>query len=150
LTLQSPFNPFADANGNIFVVPGDHLTGIPNFRFKLGAEYQVTKPWKVGADLNVVGAQYLVHDDTNQSPMVPGYHVLNLHTSYQITPNIEVFGLINNVLNERYYVQGTFFETGGFQSANSNVNNLQASLTDPRTFLPGMPLAAYAGLKVKF
>jgi iron complex outermembrane receptor protein len=29
LTLQSPFNPFADANGNIFVVPGDHLTGIP-------------------------------------------------------------------------------------------------------------------------
>ena len=29
LTLQSPFNPFADANGNIFVVPGDHLTGHP-------------------------------------------------------------------------------------------------------------------------
>src|SRR5262249_42172873 len=25
LTVQSPFNPFADANGNIFVVPGDHI-----------------------------------------------------------------------------------------------------------------------------
>jgi hypothetical protein len=34
LTLQSPFNPFADANGNIFVVPGDHIPGIPDFRFK--------------------------------------------------------------------------------------------------------------------
>lgn len=82
--------------------------------------------------------------------MVPGYQVLNLHTSYQVTPNIEIFGLINNVLNQHYYVQGTFFQTGGLQSANSSVNNLQASLTDPRTFLPGMPLAAYAGLKVKF
>ena len=29
LTLSSPNNPFADAIGNIFVVPGDHLTGIP-------------------------------------------------------------------------------------------------------------------------
>ena len=55
--LSSPINPFADANGNIFVVPGDHLTGIPDFRFKLGAEYQVTKPWKIGADLNVIGSQ---------------------------------------------------------------------------------------------
>ena len=70
LTLQSPFNPFADANGNISVVPGDHLTGIPNFRFKLGAEYQVTKPWKVGADLNVVGSQWLVGDKSNQNPKV--------------------------------------------------------------------------------
>jgi iron complex outermembrane receptor protein len=34
LTLSSPFNPYADANGNIFVVPGDHLTGIPDFRFE--------------------------------------------------------------------------------------------------------------------
>ncbi len=32
LTLSSPFNPFADANGNIYVVPGDHLrrhSGLP-------------------------------------------------------------------------------------------------------------------------
>ena len=63
LILSSPNNPFADANGNIFVVPGDHLTGIPDFRFKLGAEYQVTKPWKIGADLNVIGSQWIVGDE---------------------------------------------------------------------------------------
>lgn len=28
-TLSSPFNPYADANGNIFVHPGDHIPGIP-------------------------------------------------------------------------------------------------------------------------
>ena len=72
LTLQSPFNPFADANGNIFVVPGDHLTGIPDFRFKLGAEYQITNPWKFGADLNVIGSQWLVGDESNQNPKDAG------------------------------------------------------------------------------
>jgi iron complex outermembrane receptor protein len=76
--------------------------------------------------------------------------VLNLHTSYQVTPKIEVFGLINNVLNQHYYAGGTFFETGGFASTTSGVTNLLASLTDPRTFVPGMPLAAYAGIKVRF
>ncbi len=63
LTLSSPFNPFADANGNTFVTPGDHLTGIPDFRFKAGAEYQITKVWKFGADLIVTGSQYLVGDE---------------------------------------------------------------------------------------
>jgi iron complex outermembrane recepter protein len=72
LTLQSPFNPFADANGNIFVVPGDHIPGIPDFRFKLGGEYQITKPWKFGADLNVIGSQWLVGDQSNPEPETAG------------------------------------------------------------------------------
>jgi iron complex outermembrane recepter protein len=156
ITLSSPNNPNAltDPNNDdvqfVNVKPGDHIPGIPASRFKAGVEYAATDAWKVGGDLNVVGSQYLVHDDTNQSPKVPAYAVLNLHTSYQVTPKVEVFGLINNVLNQHYYVAGTFFETGGFASTTSGVTNLLASLTDPRTFVPGMPLAAYAGVKVRF
>jgi iron complex outermembrane receptor protein len=97
-----------------------------------------------------VGSQWLVHDDTNQSPKVPAYTVVNLHTSYQLTPNIEIFGLINNVFNQQYYLGGTFLETGGFASTTRGVPNLMAQLTDPRTFVPGMPLSAYAGMRVKF
>ena len=138
LTLQSPFNPFADANGNIFVVPGDHLTGIPNFRFKLGAEYQVTKPWKVGADLNVIGSQWLVGDESNQNPKVPPYWVVNLNSSYKITENVEVFGLVRNLFDQHYYVFGTFFDVTSFPYLN---------LTDPRTFTPGIPFAAYLGVR---
>jgi iron complex outermembrane receptor protein len=156
ITLFSPNNPNAltDPNNDdvqfVNVKPGDHIPGIPAVRFKAGAEYAFTDAWKVGADLNVVGSQYLVHDDTNQSPKVPAYAVLNLHTSYQVTPNIELFGLINNVLNQHYYLGGSFFETGGFPSTTAGVTNLLASLSDPRTFVPGMPLAAYAGVKVRF
>jgi iron complex outermembrane receptor protein len=101
LTLSSPFNPYADANGNIFVVPGDHLTGIPDFRLKLGAEYRITDPWKLGADLNVIGSQYLVGDESNQNPKIPAYWVVNLHSSYQISKNFEVFGLVKNLFNQR-------------------------------------------------
>jgi iron complex outermembrane receptor protein len=140
LTLSSPFNPYADANGNIQVVPGDHLTGIPDFRFKAGAEYQVTAPWKIGADINVVGSQYLVGDESNQNPKMPAYWVVNLHSSYQVSRNVEVFGLVRNLFNQHYYVYGTFFDVTSFPYLN---------LTDPRTFVPGMPLAAYAGVRAK-
>jgi iron complex outermembrane receptor protein len=154
-TLSSPGNPNAltDPNNDdvqfINVKPGDHIPGIPAHRFKAGIEYLATDAWKVGADVNVVGSQWLVGDSTNQSPKVSAYAVVNLHTSYRITPNIEVFGLINNVFNQRYYLGGTFFETGGFTSA-GGAPNLMAQLSDPRTFVPGMPLAAYAGIRAKF
>ena len=138
LTLQSPFNPFADANGNISVVPGDHLTGIPNFRFKLGAEYQVTQPWKIGADLNVVGSQWLVGDESNQNSKMAPYWTVNLHSSYKVTDNVEVFGLVRNLFDQHYYVYGTFFDVTSFPYLN---------LTDPRTFVPGIPFAAYMGVR---
>ena len=138
LTLQSPFNPFADANGNIFVVPGDHIPGIPDFRFKLGGEYQITKPWKFGADLNVIGSQWLVGDQSNQNPKLPAYWVVNLHSSYQVTENVEVFGLVRNLFDQHYSVYGTFFDVTSFPYLN---------LTDPRTFVPGIPFAAYVGVR---
>jgi iron complex outermembrane receptor protein len=153
-TLSSPNNPNAQVDpvsGTEFVnvKPGDHIPGIPAHRFKAGVEYNVTDAWKIGGDLNFVGSQWLVHDDTNQSPKVPAYTVVNLHTSYKVTQNIELFGLINNVFNQRYYLGGSFYETGGFASA-GNAPNLMAQLTDPRTFVPGAPLAAYAGIRAKF
>jgi iron complex outermembrane receptor protein len=149
LTLSSPDNPAADANGNIFVVPGDHIPAIPAHRFKAGAEYDVTEAWKIGADLNVTGSQYLIHDDANQNPAVPAYWVVNLHSSYQVRKNVEVFALVNNLFNQRYYAAGTFFNTAGFNSNTFGGANFLV-LNDPRTFVPGMPLAAYTGVRAKF
>jgi iron complex outermembrane receptor protein len=149
LILSSANNPAANANGNIFVFPGDHIPAIPAYRFKAGAEYAVTDAWKFGADVYAVGSQYLIHDDANQNPKVPAYAVLNLHTSYQITKNVEVFALVNNLLNQHYYVAGTFFNAGGYNSNTFGGNNFLV-LNDPRTFLPGMPFAAYAGVRAKF
>ena len=37
LTISSPNNPAANANGDIFVTPGDHIPAVPSQQFKLGA-----------------------------------------------------------------------------------------------------------------
>jgi iron complex outermembrane recepter protein len=149
LTLSSPNNPAANAGGNIFVNPGDHIPAIPAHRFKAGADYNVTDRWKIGADLNVVGSQHLIHDDADQNPKVPAYWVVNLHGSYQVSRNVEVFGLVNNLFNQHYDAAGTFFSTAGFNSNTFGGNNFLV-LNDPRTFVPGMPIAAYAGVRAKF
>jgi iron complex outermembrane recepter protein len=151
LVLSSPNNPFADSAGHIFVVPGDRIPGIPAHRFKAGVEYNPTSAWTIGADLNVVGSQYLIHDDANQNPKVPAYAVVNLHSSYQLTKDVQLFGLVNNLFNSHYYAAGTFFDKGGFTSNSLNPAAPPfLALNDPRTFVPGMPLAAYAGVRAKF
>ena len=145
LTLPSPNNPAAslDAEGNrfIFVTSGDHIPAAPQHRFKAGIEYAVADSWKFGVDLNAVGSQFLIGDQSNQNPKVPPYAVVNLHGSYQVNKNVEVFAMVQNLLNQHYYTTGTFFSTGSVPFLN---------LTDPRMFVPGMPLAAYAGVRAKF
>jgi iron complex outermembrane recepter protein len=138
LILSSPNNPYADANGLIYVAPGDHIPAVPDYRAKAGVDYKITDAWKFGADLNVIGSQYLVGDQANQNQKVPAYWVVNLHTSYQATKNIELFALVRNLFDRHYVTFGTFFQTDSFPYLN---------LTDPRTFLPGMPFAVYAGLR---
>jgi iron complex outermembrane recepter protein len=89
----------------------------------------------------MIGSQYLVGDQANQNPKVPAYWVVNLHSSYQVTKNVEAFGLVRNLFDRHYLTYGTFFQTDSFPYLN---------LTDLRTFLPGMPLAAYAGIRARF
>ena len=149
MELQSPNNPAADATGNSQVVPGDHIPGLPSQRFKAGAEYMITDSWTLGVDVNFIGSQYLIHDDSNQNPKVPAYWVANLHTSYQLTKEVELFGLIQNLFNQHYYSVGTFFNAAGFNTNTFGAPNSFA-LNDPRTFVPGMPFAAYAGIRAKF
>jgi iron complex outermembrane receptor protein len=141
LTLASPNNPFQDSNGNISVHPGDHLPSIPQHRFKAGIEYAMPEAWTLGASLNVTGSQFLVGDEANQNPKVPAYWVVNLYGSYKLARNVEVFGLVQNLFNQRYYTAGTLFATDQIGFLN---------LTDPRAFTPGAPLAAYGGLRVTY
>jgi iron complex outermembrane recepter protein len=142
-SLSSPNNPMADANGDIFVMPGDKIPGIPLHQFKTGAEYAATEAWKIGADLVVVGSQYYVGDDSNQNPKLPAYSYVNLHSSYQVTKEVQVFGLVNNVFNQKFATYGTFFDPTTVTNAISTV------LTDQRTVTPSQPLSVYLGLRAK-
>ena len=145
LTLGSN-SPYADANGNIYVTPGDQIPMIPHHRFKLGGDYSVTKDFKVGVDLVAVGSQYYAGDASNQFEQLPAYAVVNADASYQVTKNIQVYALVENVLNNHYYTYGTFFDT----SQIPNFGNGGAPFADPRSLSPAQPRSVYAGLKATF
>jgi iron complex outermembrane recepter protein len=143
--LPSPNNPMADADGNIHVVPGKQLPGIPLNQGKIGVYFMPTPQWTLGADMALVGSRYLVGDDANQNPKLPGYWLVNLHASYQVTKEVQIFGLVNNLFNRRYALFGTFFDP---QSV-ANVG-LPIVLTDHRTEVLGPPLSIYGGIRVTF
>ncbi len=146
LTLAAPDgDPYADENGNISIVPGDHISSIPRHRVKVGLDRDITSQWTFGGDFLWVSSQYYGGDESNQNPQLPGYATVSLHTSYQINRHFQVYGLIDNLFNHHYYTFATFFDNSSYVGNPSFPN-----LTDTRTVTPGKPFAAYGGLKISF
>ena len=147
-TLQlNSHSPFADpVTGTIRVLPGNRIPAIPRDRIKFGFDYAVTDAFKVGGDALFVSSQYFVGDESNQAARLPGYSVFNLHASYQINKTFQIYGRVDNILDNRYATYGTFFDTGNVP----NFTNGGADFTDPRAVSPARPRAFYAGLKATF
>ena len=139
-------SPYADANGNIYVTPGDQIPMIPHNRLKFGGDYSITPALKVGADVVAVGSQYYAGDASNQFEKLPAYGVVNVDASYQVTKNIQVYALVENLFDHRYYTYGTFFDTTEIPNFGAG----GAPFSDPRSLSPAQPLSAYAGVKVTF
>jgi iron complex outermembrane receptor protein len=148
----SPNNPNAGTcidpseTGCIEVLAGDHVPGIPAHKFKAGFDYWLTHKWKFGADVIATSAQYFYGDENNSNPQLAGYAKINLHSSYDITDHIQVYGLIDNLFDQHFGTYGTFFDTADATGASLGTINF----TNPRTITPSELFAAYGGLKVKF
>ncbi|MCH9808069.1 MAG: TonB-dependent receptor [Alphaproteobacteria bacterium] len=156
LEFQSPAHPFAGpcSNGGdddicIQVQPGDRLTNIPEHRFKAGFEYMITQKWMFGADMIASTGQFHLGDEINVLPKVGGYTRVDLKSTYQVTDEVQLFGIVNNVFDRRYGLFGTLFEADeaptepAGQGPNFQFNN-------PRSIVPSAPVSAYGGVKVRF
>jgi iron complex outermembrane receptor protein len=149
-TFQSGFavgsqnNPFADANGLTQVRPGNVIPGVPTQRLKFGVQYQVTPEWTVGTSGIASSGRYLQGDAANLNAKTGAYVVLNLNTAYQVTQNIQVFGLVQNVTDAKYATFGGFSPVG-------LVPIVQApGATNTRSLVPGAPVAGFGGVRVTF
>ncbi|GJE54029.1 MULTISPECIES: TonB-dependent receptor [Methylobacterium] len=140
-TLSSPNNPFAD-DGAIQVTPGNKVPLIPDHQFKVGFDYLVLPGWNVGMNLQAFSSSYYRGDESNLNRKLPAYFVLGLNTSYQVTKNLQIFGLVTNLTNNRYTTFGTFFETGVVAN--------RYPVNDPRTTTLAQPLSIYGGLRYAF
>jgi len=137
-------NPDADVNGNITVSPGNVLPGVPRSVIKFGLDGVITQAWHAGVDGQYQSGQYLFGDEANLTPRLPGFFVMNLHSSYDVTQWFQLFANAQNVLDRRYYTYGTFSPT-------TSVFLAQApNATNPRSFSLAEPLGFFGGVRVKF
>jgi iron complex outermembrane receptor protein len=135
-------SPSADADGLIYVHPGDRLPMIPANRLTFSSDYDVTAVWSVGADLRWQSGQYLVGDESNQQPQLPGFTTASLRTVYTITRRLEMFGEIENLFDARYYTYGAFTDLGGLPPS--------FNLSNPRTYSPSQGRAFTVGARLNF
>ena len=146
LTVHSPFNPSRDSNGDVFVHPGNRLAGVPAHKFKAGFDYGLTSKWRVGADLIAASNQIFFGDYGNQNQPLGGYAKVNLHTSYDLTDHIQIYGLVDNLFDAHYGAYGNYFQMSDATAASLGT----ITFTDPRTIVPAPPITAFGGIKVRF
>jgi iron complex outermembrane receptor protein len=125
------------------------LPGIPEHRVKLGADFKIVPAWTVGATLNWVSDFYYVGDESNQLPPIPGYTVLNLHTSIRPTPHLELFASVNNLLNRKYATWGILSDPTGINGPGIPPNGVtNGPGVDNRFLSPAAPLEAFVGIRL--
>jgi len=140
--------------------PGNRMPGVPRHRIKAGFDYKLTPKWTFGSDLIAASDQIFYGDEGNHDRPLPGYVKVNLHTSYDITDRIQVYGLIENLFDQQYGVYGTYFNTelaqeagpgaGGSGGPDPSLKGLKYDPDNARTITPAIPFAAYGGVKVRF
>lgn len=142
--LTSPVNSAHDAANQIYIQPGDIIPGTARHQLKFGMAYAVTPKWKLGTMVTASSGTYLYGDEVNAMGKTSGWTVVGVNTQYHITEKVEVFGLIQNLLNENYLTQGSLLATG-------STPILEApGASDPRGGMPGAPRAFYAGVRLHF
>jgi len=148
LTLNSPNNSSADANGDIHVSHGDKIPGVPAHSLKVRAGYDFTDSVSVGTNVMYFSSQYARGDENNQDAngKVPGYTLVNLDAIYQHTKRLSFFVRIDNVFDKDYQTLGVlgenFFNGPGRTFDASNVTDEQfRSAGAPRAFWVGVKYA---------
>jgi outer membrane receptor protein involved in Fe transport len=117
---------------------------VPRNTIKIGLDGIITQAWHAGVDGQYQSGQYLFGDEANLTPRLPGFFVMNAHTTYDITPHIQLFASAQNLLDRRYYTYGTFSPT-------TSVFLAQApNATNPRSYCLAAPLGFFGGVRVKF
>jgi iron complex outermembrane receptor protein len=151
LTVPSPSNPYQDDLGDIQVVAGDRLPGIPQHRLKIGADYKILPAWTVGATVNYVSSAYYVGDESNQLAPIPGYTTAHLHTTYRPIPHLEIFASINNLLNRKYATWGILSDPTSVGAPGVPADGeTNGTCVDNRFLSPAARFEAFGGVRISF
>ncbi|MFO1074902.1 MAG: TonB-dependent receptor [Geminicoccaceae bacterium] len=140
LTISSPNNPDADADGNIQVKSGDRLPNIPDQTLKAGIGYSITDAWSVSADAAFVAGAPYQGDESNQGAKTPSYSLFNVQTDYRLGPHFSAQLRIVNLFDKEYYTYGTL----------GDPEDVFPDFTNTQFLTPGQPRTYEVAVSWKF
>ncbi len=141
---SNPNNPFS--GDPVDVSKGDTIPGIPKHTVKVGLDFQATPKFSVGTDVSYRSSQYYRGDEANNNDQISGYTVVNLHSRYQATKQVQIFAKIDNLLDEDYSTFGLYGEPDEAPGFGEDGRGYE----DPRFVGAGAPLSAWIGVKANF
>ena len=96
-------------------------------------------------------SQIFFGDEANHNPPLPGYGKVDLHTSYDVTENMQIYGLIDNLFNLAVRsVRQLLRSRAANEAPEADPATGDDFFTNPRTITPAPPITAYGGLKVHY
>lgn len=141
--ISSPGNPAADEDGVLSVARGDRLPNLPRHSGNLRLAYQADD-WGVASFARWRSGQYLVGDESNDNPPIPGYAVIDAMGHVALTPSLTFKLELRNIFNRKYASFGTFSEV-------DEIFLVEApEADDPRAYAPGMPRRLSASVDFRF
>jgi outer membrane receptor protein involved in Fe transport len=144
---SSPNNSSADADGLIKVQPGNRLPTLPRNAFRLRADWS-HGPFAIGATLAAFDSQYSRGNENNADPAgrVPGYTIVAVDASWNLTPEWQLFGRVDNLFNRTYQNFGIL----GANYFRGPGNTFDVGLAGPEAFRsPGAPIGAWIGVQYR-
>lgn len=140
-TDPSPFNPAANANGDILVKPGDRMPNLPRSTAKLNLGYAATSSLHLGLSTVLESSQYLRGDEANLERPLAGYVVIGAEADYQVSQTLQLYVEGENLLDHRYATFGLYGDPTG--------NGAFPQFTNPRFIVPAQPFSLWAGVRVE-
>jgi outer membrane receptor protein involved in Fe transport len=152
-------------DGAIAIEPGNRIPHTTRHLFKAYADVEITSHFLVDLGVVAVSSSYARGNENNLHNAdgrvylgpgtSPGYAVVNMGARYQVRRGVELFALINNLFDRRYYTAAQLGPTG-FTSSGSYIArpfpavNGEFPVQQTTFFAPGAPRGAWGGIRFRF
>jgi outer membrane receptor protein involved in Fe transport len=124
---------------------GKRIPSIPASTVKLRAEYGLD-PASIGVNVVATGSTYARGDEANRDihGRIPGYAIVNLTSRWRVTRDVELFALIDNLLDQRYANFGVLGENFFIGPGRTYAGGAHAA---EQFRGPGIPRGAWIGVR---
>jgi outer membrane receptor protein involved in Fe transport len=152
---------------DIHIVPGDYIPQVPRNMMKVFGQYKPSPKLTAELDILAVGSSFARGNENNLdqpdgvyylgSGKSAGYGIGNLGARYQLSPRIQLFVQMNNLL-DKHYSTGAQLGTTPFNNSNQfaarpfgtpyGTDDGDIPIRTSTFLAPGTPFNVYGGLKI--